>query len=126
MIQIQPQELRIGNLIHIPKTNQVADVFGVLEGLERVYVNKNLLAPLHYSEVEPIKLNEEWLLKLGYVKNERVKDLFDLRPLQLMFTPNGFEYFHGQPYGGNFLIIKHVHQLQNLYFSLTNEELTIK
>lgn len=115
MSTLQPNELRIGNL------------FQTIGGKERTVDLKELTRIQRIPNLyKGIPLTEEWLLKLGYVKNERVKYIYDFRPLQLMFTPNGFEYFHSQPYGGNFLIIKYVHQLQNLYYSLTNKELTIK
>ena len=82
-----------------------------------------------YSRIEPIPLTEEWLKKLGF---------------KLVFAGQGDGYIY--EYGelcktltihsrdrNKFLYstfnscekhIQYVHQLQNLYFALTNEELT--
>jgi len=68
-----------------------------------------------YSDFEPIPLNEEWLLKFGFSGWDKGN--------YTMILSNGnfmeFEYVIAKN-------IKYVHQLQNLYFALTNEELTIK
>lgn len=76
------------------------------------------------SQYEPIPLTEEWLIKFGFEmgKNPKIIQLF---PMQLLETPNGFEYFLGYGFGGKFIVIKYLHQLQNLYFALTNEELKL-
>ena len=80
---------------------------------------------------EPIPLTEEWLLKFGWVWNEEMKAYEKY--------PNGdarmdLEKMIGGSYRMFNYVLKaliaeriwHVHQLQNLYFALTNEELTIK
>lgn len=85
---------------------------------------------------KPIPLTEEWLIKFGFEKresstcnawyigkNEITHDwLFDMvwlhRP-ELINAPNFPFYRNGRH------LIKYVHQLQNLYFALTNEELII-
>ena len=86
--------------------------------------------------MEPIPLTEDWLLKMGFKKasdNCYIKTypnncdfiLFDwLTPIAVS---NGFKegdyyyFFHRTAH-----TIRYVHQLQNLYFSLTGNELTIK
>lgn len=71
------------------------------------------------QDFEPIELTEEILLKCGFVdydcwlQKEGIQ-LFNIRNLY---------------YRGNFPIkadIKYLHQLQNLYFALTNEELNVQ
>ncbi len=89
--------------------------------------------PLNSLSLDPIPLTEEWLLKLGFeridyrlVKNiEKHKydaDYFYLGldkviRLQVLGKRNTSLYFPK---------IKYIHQLQNLYFSLTGKELTLK
>lgn len=71
----------------------------------------------------PIPITEEWLLKLGFEKVNRV------------FYKNDFGYEFGfinravLKNGDNYILITHIeyiHQLQNLYFSLFNKELQVK
>jgi len=84
---------------------------------------------------KPIPLTEEWLLKLGFVKTQdlgknNVLQLeisqrliisfadYDCNNLNLWQDGKRFSFKHG--------LIQYVHQLQNLYFALTGEELLIK
>lgn len=68
--------------------------------------------------VSPIPLTEEWLLKFGF---EKKRDFFhlDYESFCIFLDKKGY-YTHINC--GN-LYIKHVHQLQNLYFALTGKEL---
>ncbi len=79
------------------------------------------------DKIKPIPLTEEWLLKFGF---EKLHKDFYLDYLNMTFS---FDV----KYGMGILLrthedsidqkhIKHVHQLQNLYFALTGEELKIK
>jgi hypothetical protein len=84
---------------------------------------------------KPIPLTEEWLLKFGFEKemdgslvlnnlaiflDKRFKENVYLMTIEGgIFGSEVWNKLHN-------LKLKHVHQLQNLYFALTNEELTIK
>jgi hypothetical protein len=115
---IQAQELRIGNLILNHK--------GEIETVKAIGINdyiwfdkeRNLLV----EYCQQIPLTEEWLLKLGF-KTSTLIHMLD------SYTLNGNILFKGEDsfrYFGTATKIKYVHQLQNLYFALTNEELTFK
>ncbi len=65
---------------------------------------------------KPIPLTEEWLLKLG-AKKDKIDNTYYLSELEIML-PNFFRYKTSM-----IRRIEHVHQLQNLYFALTGEEL---
>ena len=99
---------------------------------------KNLIDFIHIGNliesdlVKPIPLTEEWLLK----KKKKKGILRILKTdLHLQWCSHEKGLYLSTDIGdgsitdpdthieGNF---KHVHQLQNLYFALTNEELTIK
>ena len=81
----------------------------------------------NYKNFEPIKLTEEWLVKLGFTDegdffmNELQKDLviyYDEGKVQI-----------GSDFGtveSNLNHIHYVHQLQNLYSALTGTELETK
>ena len=78
-----------------------------------------------FSELNPVKLTEEWLLKMGFVyrgiyyhfpKN----DIFKLEQYKLK---NAYFLKHSKE-SLDSVRINYVHQLQNLHFALTGEELT--
>ena len=66
-----------------------------------------------------IQLTEEWLLKFGFEQTSL--HYFKKSGIIIQIEDDGFECFLGN------IIVKiiHVHQLQNLYFALIGEELTI-
>ena len=67
---------------------------------------------------EPILLTKEWLLKAGFERLFPTGSTYSLRDFNVSdFGENGiYHYDVKQP-------IKYVHQLQNLYFAMTGEEL---
>jgi hypothetical protein len=73
---------------------------------------------------EPIPLTEEWLIKLGFVLDEYEWYNFGEISIKLneirCVQKNALDCFNQLPFPN------HVHQLQNLYFALKGEELTIK
>ena len=68
---------------------------------------------------EPIPLTEEWLLKFGFevYKFDHKENQYRFKDRLIVIRDNLFYDY------GTGVIIKHVHQLQNLYFALTGEEL---
>lgn len=121
-------ELRLGNLVRFPSgAEYIVDV---------LYKNYAML-----DFWQPIILTEEWLSKLGYKETES------------FVTDYKLFYINDGNFDGNFIVrfyrddidvapfskiplrsgdlfqsisIQYVHQLQNLYFALTGEELTLK
>lgn len=79
-----------------------------------------------YDDIKPIPLTEEWFMRFGFNRFEGVYVKTKKGGQQLIIEPtvNGFKFNYG--YNDNFAFFNHVNQLQNLYFSLTNKELTIK
>ena len=75
-----------------------------------------------------IPLTEEWLVKFGFDQNNVDIEKYECKWYKLSFT---LDYWNAQKFfiygyiGGN-KTIKYVNQLQNLYFALMGEELTIK
>ena len=110
-------ELRIGNWVNC----ECLDFENECIQLENIHPKGTIVDGYPYSikELKPIPLTEEWLLKFGFDK------------IDFQFIKNGIKLFPIRDlyYRGNFPIksdIKYVHQLQNLYFALTGEELIIK
>lgn len=125
---IKATELRIGNKIKFmgstltvsPKT--ISNVCYTLGEPSQLY--------------EPIPITKEWLIEFGFVAYNRMfgvgyKIIMEIEPShilgessrELTVSPYAEKYF----LDGNYLMrLKFVHQLQNLYFILTGEELEEK
>lgn len=74
--------------------------------------------------IEPIELTEEWLIKFGFKKSGigYGKGLLNIYMKNAVITyPNGRVFYNS--WAIMEYQIKYVHQLQNLYFALTCEEL---
>jgi hypothetical protein len=81
------------------------------------------------KSIKPIPLTEEWLLKFGFKKDTKYD--WELKVNGVLFYGMCDDT---QPVNtgigilnlpDSIINIQHVHQLQNLYFALTGEELTI-
>lgn len=142
--KIKPTELRIGNLVQfginiVPIKSIYTESF--LKKDITIYVELNQKLS-HYclkiEEISPIQLTKEWLEKFGFEEDNPNEHngfmIFNSNGLYLNIftgTEKGFlislsdvqTFQFLKPMGGN---IKYVHQLQNLYFALTGEELIIK
>lgn len=119
---MQTNELRIGNLIYwdIPEKKEVVhEVVGIRNQTPQT-------TPISLGEsindYQPIPLTEEWLLRFGFSKEHssvRENEYWSNGATLGLIKISGF-YYH------DFIAVTSVHQLQNLYFALTGEELTIK
>jgi hypothetical protein len=107
---IKANELRIGNKIFY-RNKAITVNWQELKWIQEE--NNNF---------QPIPLTEEILLKCGFVKDGRWFCLhFGFYSIGIANDESGFNYV----WDDGFRTIKYLHQLQNLYFALTNEELTI-
>ncbi len=130
---INEKDLRIGNLVEY----KITDKFD--ERKEWWEVSEIDADDIHWlskvdtkdDDFRAIPLTEEWLLKLGFEllytgKFRKVYDFAkDLRfgysdNHGLKNTPSAITFV-----GNSFSHIKYVHELQNLYFALTQRELTV-
>jgi hypothetical protein len=118
------QELRIGNLVNIIGITPV-----------KITAEHILSISKGDDDYEPIPLNEEWLVKMGFTKPNdwhcmllELSDEEDIRmrsSLQLSFVGCGYVSVCRSGINAYSAKVEYVHQLQNLYFALTNKELTI-
>ncbi len=154
MYNIEVRELRIGNFIYkkIHKKDNPLEVVEVLsiDGSFDILDVKNIggyiTEKCPFKDFERILLTEKWLFKLGFKvkdkKSHHDTDIFyiptfeidyclvyaDFRldyGLYVEYTDSPFPEDDEKLYPITFGI-KYVHQLQNLLYSLTGEELTIK
>lgn len=106
-------ELRIGNLVYF--LGNVHEIEGLSKRL-RPDVGHFLLSNIEHAQkgfhLKPIPLTEEWLVKFGFKKGSKgwFKTLSNNHKFNFYMYKN---------------LCSNVHQLQNLYFALTGEELTI-
>jgi hypothetical protein len=107
-------ELRIGNWVEILGDSKRLDFFTTIQPSSfSVNIDKT------YG---PIPLDEDWLQKFGF-KYESNGSLFSLG-IYYIKIENGYFYFNIDECGGTGLArLSFVHQLQNLYFALTQTEL---
>lgn len=143
--KLEAKDLRIGNLISTPtnKAHIIKEIFIRGEDSDGDYLIDNW----NISTIEPIPLTEEWLIKLGFEKTESI--IMDSYTLLLPMIGSKVLSVNIEQ-GNQYMYIKdfetddtkceprdlvclrnsdshgrfYVHQLQNLYFALTGEELT--
>jgi len=112
---MKAEGIRIGNLLS--KNGNVIKVKGISRHCGDYAINTED-SWVYLKNCEPIKLTEKWLLKFGFIKDS----------VHLYYSLGQFIIRH------DFVLcdidirveIKHVHQLQNLYFALRGEELILK
>jgi hypothetical protein len=130
---MEAQDLRVNNYYNSVKWNQpvrceLSDFRELYIRCEGAEIDSEIIA----EYFEPILLTEEWLLKFGFEKDE---DHIWIFPTNTSLRLWGFAWnvqqfsFNVKGVGWDEIItpsIKHIHQLQNLHYALTNKELTIK
>jgi hypothetical protein len=129
---INANELRVGNWVN----DEFYGDFEIVGFINFKDGNQSAYKSLEYypqsqdtDKLNSIPLTEEWLLKFGFtnIKSDHPshrqivvsnKGELDERTFNIQFLGNRALYSD--------TFIAYVHQLQNLYFALTGEELTIK
>ena len=101
------KELRIGNIISANGVDVVVTISVIAQR----------------KDFEPIPLTEEWLLNFGFKKDGSEFSIYEYRYTVYLSNKN---YFYLCDNKKVLTIMYNVHQLQNLYFALTGEELEIK
>lgn len=131
------RELRINNIVNAHINN--SSRFITIVCIQKKYVAEEALKetenpryPYDYkwisnNNIEAIPLTKEILIKCGFIerqrKNESSSSLFYNDKLTLYPRTVDMNSFYMEHYD---IDIKFLHQLQNIYFDLTNEELIIK
>jgi hypothetical protein len=128
---MKANELRIGNWVE-GRSDSKKDFLTF-----QVYKETFFDIESTYGEFKPIPLTEEWLVKFGFKKfkggisldNEEFTLTYTHKNTDktILLEVNGEDEWGKHQYTCIVLNhIKYVHQLQNLYFTLTGEELTFK
>ena len=130
---IDPKHLRIGNYLFYDcqmyegQEPKIVKINTITENWILDDKNKNSILG-NLESYKPIKINKEILLKFGfdwnegfpYLNVEILKDHF------FGFQDNSIVLFTDFEYQQISKKIKHVHEFQNIYFSLTGKEIEIE
>lgn len=113
---MKANELRIGNCY---------DQFGNINQVDWITIKELSNAPDSQLWCKAIPLTEEWLLKFGFEKKEGYYDryYYSIDGMNIKIDDDMFETEVGECL---YKSIKYVHQLQNLFFAINDEELTMK
>lgn len=134
---MKSNELRIGNWINDGYGCSIEVISIESEKVRNGGPSVNDMCPSWYK---PILLNEEWLVKFGFEDVETGRPYINISngriviPLKntdvIGYIEVDYNADHSLGFSGGVAYfmteIKHVHQLQNLYFALTGEELKLK
>jgi len=125
---MKASDLRIGNWIIDYEAEPNKTIYWQVETIE--YLNTTLGVRFRNKSswtceefIEPIPLTEEWLLKFGGIL-DREDDSYVFKHFAVSVNEKSeaIMFFQDEEIAE----FNYVHQLQNLYFALTGEELTFK
>ena len=138
-MEITARELSYKNLINHKELGTV-EVVGFNEEIIQ-YLHLDTIYYDEYSKLEAVKLTEKWLLKFGFEKYDFMNGFFMKlkdRHLMVQFYKTEIHIFFtkvskdsqghwmkGRDYFIDKNSILFCHQLQNLYYALTQTELTL-
>ena len=127
---IDYKEIRYGNKLLYSYEGDIITVLGYSYS-DGVFNDRSSI-PIDPEELDPIPLTEEWLIKFGFNLDEGVGVWFGPKyaepayyfTLWASYGKHPVRFTRNNP--SDTIDILYVHQLQNLYFALTGEELTIE
>ena len=134
---INPKELRIGNYVYNDENvvQKIALVQTKYYALHKGQYDCSTVitedaTDFYETIINPIYLNEKWLLDFGFEKREAGKDedyavYFEKSNLTICKFGDGFVLSNAFAPGLR-LHLKYVHILQNLFYSVTDLELEIE
>lgn len=122
---MEAKELRVGNILKSVHTGEYITADWLV--IKHVMDGNKQQPPYDMSSVyEPVTLTEEKLLKCGF-KSYGTEILYQDQLNKLEAYKHPMKDGHGFALKGCYALphVKYLHQLQNLYFALTGEELNI-
>lgn len=126
-VKMEGKDLRIGNIISFKgEPVEVIKIYG--SGLVQVFSETFQFwdADIQDGEAEPIPLSEGWLNKFGFKKDHHGYYFEDINSLSFSIDKDGkFLPCYNDRVINQHLRIFHLHQLQNLYYVLTGQDITI-
>ncbi len=133
---MEANELRIGNWVNVivsGKGNKASTVESISYDIDEGYsINLNIgYRRAGNDAISGIPLTEEWLLKFGFEGKTLGNNDIQFKYKEYMFDYSSSSLYRNFPREGMRWVfiagdLHKVHQLQNLYFALTGEELLTK
>lgn len=137
---MKPTELRLGNWIGFTISDESDNILilgqrGIVREISKsIVLLEEIEIAIPVNGLYPIPLTEEILLNAGFQRSDAHRNTqYVLRVTWLAGTEMRLEFFILEEVEGKFTsehcfnrVILYVHQLQNLYFALTGQELEIK
>ena len=126
IVSVSVTDVRVGNLI-FNDYGEIQPIYGVDEKsiLTKVDVNGWSIC----FKPKGVPISEEWLFKFGFIKYGKLHDSYKLNPfiVELGILGNHYTFRKIMTKDESMLLkeMKCVHELQNLYFSITGSELQI-
>ena len=120
---MKANELRIGNYIFFD--NEKIKVIGIIHNC--IYWYSENGSPCHAlligGEFRPIPIKGEWLLKLGFKTNDNIWfKKISKNEIVIEISSSGLFAIDNM---STIRCINHIHEIQNLYFAITGEELKL-
>ena len=119
------KELRIGNIVEL----LIAGGGKFPNEIRPIKASEFFALSEHPNWASPIPLTEEWLLKFGFVRVDHIHGYSFYTLAKNKKNPCHLDIYKNKTVWMGYMIDQHctyVHQLQNLYFALTGEELKIE
>lgn len=129
MEDFNPKQYRVGNIVNFLGEHKVIEGISLRKRPDVGYFEiEGFEHPQKGFHIKPIPLTEELLLKLGFsVCNIKLgtRRFYNIATFIVEITSNDYAVYYTRQ-KELICFVKHLHQLQNIYFSLTGEELKIK
>ena len=125
---MRAEQLRKGNFVNTFLNTTEGKLYkrGVIQCLHMNTIEVEKNETMQYNMVEPIELNNEWLVKFGF---EKYNECFYKIELKRGYSDGWYLSNENEltKSMSEFMVrIKYVHELQNFWFSLCGRELILK
>jgi len=123
---MKAKDYRIGNLVQIDYDDRVFEIHTIADTYPTLNTSEFGIGVVEWYNIKPIKITEEWLLKMGFRKDIET----DYSWFLIYNSSDIFNYDIGDHticvrQSWEFGKRMYVHELQNLFYVLTKEELKI-
>ena len=115
MENLLAKDLRIGNLVKYKHLSESSSISAI--DISQISDNN--------SNVEPIPITEEWCIKFGFQKDLENTIYKNINKHCFLCYDNNIVLLLEEENNWCITKIKYVHELQNLYFALTFDELKL-
>ncbi len=136
---IEAKELRRGNIVGRPFYNPhpitpsyevaTAVIHALPEHSARITeLYRNEITKIDYADLQPIPLTQEWLHRFGGTMNQESgvwRFKWGQNGVVFVFLHQGYDQYAFELGNGFDKPVEFVHEFQNFFFALSNQELTL-